>query len=330
MRYVVARSAKVRLSPISDITTVILALSAGLGLANAFTIPSVPSSIAAIPKGCFSRQNGLLQVCDHWLHLTTIQRTALAKSSCRNSEPSASLGLRLNGGGVDMDIAKRKTYISPSTFLPEKYLYFGTHSIPCEKEDKSLEWGLAGRTDNVHTCKKLSWGERGQFSALVRLDADFVLPAGRFSFDLELFVTSGILRIGDRCLRKHGHAFIPAGQWIGPISVLPDDDPQGPIGDLGHNGVEVLWMEQGGAGEKKFIEGERGSEEDHPDYIPASDSLLLPWGQTATAQFEVAKKKMLRKTPNGGGVWLLNIFPHYDSVNPMIQNYNEVQPPPSA
>ncbi|NET54296.1 MAG: DUF4437 domain-containing protein, partial [Merismopedia sp. SIO2A8] len=128
---------------------------------------------------------------------------------------------------------------------------------------------------------------------------------------LEIFILSGEIKLGDWKLRQHGYSFIPAGVKVGPWKVL------------GTQEAEILWMENGPAPLRY-----ENNQTNYPDammneFIPALDSKILPWGKTETTQFEVAKKKYLRKASNGGGVWLLAVLPHYDGRYPMIQSYNE-------
>lgn len=204
-----------------------------------------------------------------------------------------------------MNLSGRCTAISPD-YLPHQYQFFDTNNIPEEQS-----WRIKGMPDYVKSGSRrlLTWHDCGASTSRVVLPSNFVAPSGIFTADLELFVLKGVIQIGEWKLNKHCYSFIPAGVKVGNWQVLGGED------------VEILWMENNSACYMNI-------QNNHPDaklneFIPVLDSKLLPWGKTDTVQFEVAKKKFLRKDANGGGVWLLAILPHYDGKYPMIQPYNE-------
>ncbi|MBD2253039.1 DUF4437 domain-containing protein [Nostoc parmelioides] len=204
-----------------------------------------------------------------------------------------------------MNLSGRRTAISPE-YIPRQYQFFDTNKVPEEQS-----WRMPGMPNNVvfGSRRLLTWHDCGASTSRVILPPQFQAPSGIFTADLELFVLKGKIKIGEWQLTKHCYSFIPAGVKLGEWQVLGDED------------VEILWMENGAA-------SYRNLQDNHPEaklneFIPVLDSKLLPWGKTDTVQFEVAKKKFLRKDANGGGVWLLAILPHYDGQNPQIQCYNE-------
>ncbi|HAC65871.1 MAG TPA: hypothetical protein DCF68_20650 [Cyanothece sp. UBA12306] len=206
-----------------------------------------------------------------------------------------------------MNLSGRSTAISPD-YIPRQYQFFDSNTVP-----EILDWRIQGMPETVPlaTRRLLSWHDCGASTSRVSLPSQFIAPPGIFTADLEIFVLSGVIQLGEWQLDKHGYSFIPAGVRVGNWKVLSNEP------------VEILWMENGTV-PFKYI----ASSTDHPDarmneFIPALDSKLLPWGTTQTTQFEVAKKKFLRRDNNGGGVWLLAILPHYDGLYPMIQCYNE-------
>ncbi|MFM7409087.1 MAG: DUF4437 domain-containing protein [Cuspidothrix sp.] len=208
-------------------------------------------------------------------------------------------------GKGKMNLSGRKTAVSPE-FVPRQYQFFDTNDVP-----KEQQWKIKGMPDSVISGSRqvLTWHDCGASTSKVILPPNFQAPAGIFTADLELFILKGKIKIGEWQLTKHCYSFIPAGVKLGDWQVLDGEE------------VEILWMENGLI-EYKYLE------DNHPDaklseFIPVLDSKLLPWGKTDTVQFEVAKKKYLRKDANGGGVWLLAILPHYDGINKMIQSYNE-------
>ena len=206
-----------------------------------------------------------------------------------------------------INLSGRSTAISPD-HVPRQYQLFDSNTVPEVKE-----WRIEGIPENLllGTQRLLSWHECGASTSKVSLSPQFTIPPGIFTADLEIFVLKGAIQVGEWQLDKHGYSFIPAGVKVGPWKVLGDGV------------VEILWMENGPIPLRY-----EASKCDRPDarmcdFIPALDSKLLPWGKTETVQFEVAKKKYLRKHDNGGGTWLLAILPHNDGIYPMIQSYNE-------
>jgi hypothetical protein len=206
-----------------------------------------------------------------------------------------------------MNLSGRRTAISQE-YIPRQYQYFDTNSLPEERG-----WRIKGMPENVIPANRrlLTWHDRGASTARVIFPPQFAAPSGIFTADLEIFILSGVIQIGEWQLKKHGYAFIPAGVKVGCWQVLGGEE------------VEILWMENG-AVPLSYQE----ADSDRPDailsdFIPALDSKLLPWGKTETVQFVQANKKWLRKDANGGGTWLLAILPHYDGRYPEIQCYNE-------
>ncbi len=206
-----------------------------------------------------------------------------------------------------MNLSGRSTAISPD-YVPRQYQFFNSNTAP-----EVAEWRIKGIPANVllGTKRLLSWHQSGASTSKVTLSPQFKIPAGIFTADLEIFVLKGAIQVGEWQLDKHGYSFIPAGVRFGDWQVLGDEP------------VEILWMENGPVPLKY-----EASKCDRPDtrineFIPALDSKILPWGKTNTVQFEVSKKKWLRKDENAGGAWLIAILPHYDGHHSMIQCYNE-------
>jgi Domain of unknown function (DUF4437) len=204
-----------------------------------------------------------------------------------------------------MNLSGRRTAISKE-YVPRQYQYFDTNTVQEERD-----WRISGMPKNVASGNRrlLTWHDCGASTAKVQLPPEFKAPSGFFTTDLEIFILSGAIQIGEWQLNKHGYSFIPAGVKVGDWKIL------------GGEAAEILWLENG------FLKYKNASN-NHPDarldeFIPALDSKLLPWSKTDTVQFVQANKKWLRKDSNGGGVWLLAILPHYDGRYPMIQSYNE-------
>lgn len=206
-------------------------------------------------------------------------------------------------GQSRMNLSGRCTAIA-SEHRSRQYQYFATHDLPQQA------WQIHGVPNQAvaSTCQLLSWHDNGAATTKVLLSSQWAIPAGRFTADLEIFVLSGAIQIGDWQLGKHSYSFIPAGVRVGSWKVLN--------GEV----AEILWMANGNLQYQDLP--------NHPqarlnEFMPALDSKLLPWGKTDTMQFVESGKKWLRKAANGGGVWLLTILPHYDGRQAMIQSYNE-------
>jgi Domain of unknown function (DUF4437) len=206
-----------------------------------------------------------------------------------------------------LNLSGRTTAISKD-YVPREYQFFDTNAVPEEEG-----WQIDGMPNSVAPAKRrlLSWHNSGASTSIVVLPPQFEVSAGIFTADLEIFILKGKVKIGDWQLSKHGYSFIPAGVRVGPWKVIGGEE------------LEILWMENGPVPLKYKNAEDNHSNARLSEFIPALDSKLLPWGKTDTVQFEVAKKKYLRKHRNGGGTWLLSILPHYDSINAMIQAYNE-------
>jgi hypothetical protein len=204
-----------------------------------------------------------------------------------------------------MNLSGRSTAISKE-YVPRQYQFFDTNTV---KEENG--WRISGMPGSVALASRrlLTWHDCGASTSRIVLPPDFEAPSGFFTADLEIFILSGAIQMGEWQLNKHNYSFIPAGVKVGDWKVL------------GEEAAEILWMENG------FLKYKNASN-NHPDarlheFIPVLDSKLLPWGKTDTVQFVQANKKWLRKDANGGGVWLLAILPHYDGQQQMIQAYNE-------
>jgi Domain of unknown function (DUF4437) len=208
-------------------------------------------------------------------------------------------------GSGRMNLSGRHTAISQE-YTPRQYQYFDTNTVQEENG-----WRINGMPENVSPGIRwlLTWNDYGASTAKVLLPSQFEAPSGFFTADLEIFILSGVIQIGEWQLKKHCYSFIPAGVKVDDWKVIGDET------------VEILWMENG------FLKYKNASS-NHlnarlQEFIPALDSKLLPWGKTETVQFVQSNKKWLRKDSNGGGVWLLAILPHYDGQYPQIQSYNE-------
>ncbi|MBD1824433.1 DUF4437 domain-containing protein [Cyanobacteria bacterium FACHB-DQ100] len=209
---------------------------------------------------------------------------------------------RMNLSGRRTAIAFGNSEAPASEYVPRQYQLFDSHRVP------EQAWQIQGIPEQPAICRMLSWNDHGASTAKVLLPAQFEIPAGRFTADLEIFVLSGAIQVGAWKLSKHCYSFIPAGVRVGDWKVLNGES------------AEVLWMENG---RLQYQDLPNHPEARLGEYIPVLDSKLLPWGKTDTAQFIAANKKWLRKAANGGGVWLLALLPHYDGKQMMIQSYNE-------
>ncbi len=206
-------------------------------------------------------------------------------------------------GRSRMNLSGRRTAIA-TEYAPRQYHLFDSRTVPSEM------WQIPGVPEQtvMATRQLLSWHDNGAFTAKVILPSPTEIPAGRFTADLELFVLRGVLQVGEWQLRQHSYSFIPAGVRVGPWKVLTGET------------AEILWMANS---HLQYQDAPNHPRARMANFIPVLDSKLLAWGRTDTTQFITANKKWLRKTENGGGVWLLALLPHYDGRQMMIQSYNE-------
>lgn len=169
----------------------------------------------------------------------------------------------------------------------------------------------------------LSWktdanSARAECTLRVALLVDSAISSaqGYFTTDVEIFVLSGALKVGDWLLKKHSYTFIPAGVSVGAVVALAKAH--------GHSRVEIIWMENGPSAARHVASAENtpvGAVRLSELVVPL-DPFYIPWTRTDTSQFASGGKKWLRRAPNGGGCWLLNVLPHFDGRAAMIQNCN--------
>lgn len=206
-----------------------------------------------------------------------------------------------------LNLSGRRTAISKE-YVPRQYQFFNTNTVLEEQG-----WRISGMPDKVLPGRRrlLTWHDCGASTSRVVLPPEFEAPSGIFTADLEIFILAGEIQIGEWRLDRHSYSFIPAGVRVESWKVL------------GAEPTEILWMENGPVPLKYQYAETNHLDARISEFIPALDSKLLPWNQTDTVQFEIAKKKFLRKHNNGGGTWLLAILPHYDGHYGIIQSYNE-------
>jgi len=210
-------------------------------------------------------------------------------------------------GSGRLNLSGRRTAISKE-YVPRQYQFFNTNTVPEEQG-----WRISGLPEEVLLGRRrlLTWHDCGASTSRVVLPPKFEAPSGIFTADLEIFILAGEIQIGEWRLDKHSYSFIPAGVRVEYWKVLGEEE------------VEILWMENGPVPLKYQYAATNHPDARISEFIPVLDSKLLPWSKTQTVQFEVAKKKFLRKHNNGGGTWLLAILPHYDGHYGIIQSYNE-------
>ena len=165
---------------------------------------------------------------------------------------------------------------------------------------KETSWILGRRV----TLSKNTAQAAGTFFATVLPEAE--LQGGYFNQDIEIFVVSGSIQVGDWVLKKHGYMFVPAGVHLAGIKFLSKA--------LGKEGAEMLWMENGDSG--ATYEAKTGCvtfthtlSDEHTaagadrlsEFVAPLDATYLGWVQADTAQFATSKKKWLRRAENGGG-----------------------------
>ncbi|MEA5464704.1 DUF4437 domain-containing protein [Leptothoe sp. PORK10 BA2] len=150
--------------------------------------------------------------------------------------------------------------------------------------------------------------ETGDSSELVNWDRAWEIDSGYFTCDIEFFVLSGCIQIGQFCLKSYTYGFFPAGVCIAAWRIEQD--------------TTVLWMP---AAYPQFVNGSQSL----PDakqhlYIPSLSSEQLPWQPTLTPGFPPgAMRKTLRMDPDGGrSAWLLGCLPQF------VEPFSEYHPMP--
>lgn len=132
---------------------------------------------------------------------------------------------------------------------------------------------------------------------MVSWDNDWMVDSGYFTCDIELFVLSGQIHIGQFCLGAYTYGFLPAGVRINAWSIKQN--------------TTVLWMP---AAYPQFVKASQSllDAKQHL-YIPSLSSEQLPWQSTLTPGFPTgAMRKTLRMDPDGGrSTWLLGCLPQF-------------------
>lgn len=118
--------------------------------------------------------------------------------------------LRRIGGGDGrgrMNLSGRSTAISKE-YLPRQYQFFDTNTVQEENA-----WRINGMPENIAPGSRrlLTWHDCDASTSRVVLPSQFEAPSGFFTADLEIFILSGAIQIGEWQLNKHSYSFIPAG-----------------------------------------------------------------------------------------------------------------------
>jgi len=158
-------------------------------------------------------------------------------------------------------------------------------------------WVVDGLTEGALT-RILSFDtETNASTELVEWTRTWESDSGYFNCNVEIFVISGEMRIGQLRLGRYTYGFIPEGVCIEPW--------------IAQEKTTALWMPDR---HPSFVQ----SWDDAPGanrqlYIPSLSSELIPWSQTLTPGFPPgAMRKTLRKEPEGGrSTWLLGCLPQF-------------------
>lgn len=139
--------------------------------------------------------------------------------------------------------------------------------------------------------------ETGASTELVEWTKHWESSSGYFNCNVEMFVLSGEMRIGQLRLGRYTYAFIPEGVCIEAWSISEN--------------TIALWMPEGNPSFTKACKDEAGAKREL--YIPSYSSELIPWSATITPGFPPgAMRKTLRKGLEGGrSTWLLGCLPQF-------------------
>ncbi|MDJ0516396.1 MAG: DUF4437 domain-containing protein [Trichodesmium sp. MO_231.B1] len=139
--------------------------------------------------------------------------------------------------------------------------------------------------------------ETGGSTELVEWTQDWHMSSGYFNCDVEIFVLSGEIKIGQLRLGPYTYGFIPEGVCIEKWSVKKD--------------TKALWMPERQVCFTPSLDDLPGAKREL--YIPSYSSQLIPWSATITPGFPPgAMRKTLRKGLQGGrSTWLLGCLPQF-------------------
>lgn len=149
-----------------------------------------------------------------------------------------------------------------------------------------------------HLTRVLSFDtETGASTELVEWTDNWQGDSGYFNYDLEIFVLSGELRIGQMRLGPDTYGFIPQGVCLEPWSAQKK--------------TTALWMPEGHLSFMRSREDAPGAK--RKLYIPSLSTQLIPWSSTITPGFPTgAMRKNLRQgSEDGSSVWLLGCLPQF-------------------
>ncbi|NJM74190.1 MAG: DUF4437 domain-containing protein [Scytonema sp. RU_4_4] len=139
--------------------------------------------------------------------------------------------------------------------------------------------------------------ETGASTEIVKWTHNWESSSGYFNCDVEVFVLSGQLRIGQLRLGRYTYGFIPEGVCIEAWSAQEN--------------TTALWMPECHPSFMTSLTDAPGAKREL--YIPSSSSELIPWSATITPGFPAgAMRKTLRKGQEGGrSTWLLGCLPQF-------------------
>ncbi|MEH2359953.1 DUF4437 domain-containing protein [Nostoc sp.] len=159
-------------------------------------------------------------------------------------------------------------------------------------------WVVDGLLEGAQT-RILSFDtENGSSTELVEWMQHWKSDSGYFNCDVEIFVLSGQMQIGQLRLGHYTYAFIPEGVCIETWSVSEN--------------TTALWMPERHPIFTKSLNDAPGAKREL--YIPSLSSQLIPWSTTLTPGFPTgAMRKTLRKGQVEGGksTWLLGCLPQF-------------------
>ncbi|WP_247730347.1 DUF4437 domain-containing protein [Halovivax limisalsi] len=146
--------------------------------------------------------------------------------------------------------------------------------------------------------------ETGESTRLISIPAGATMAPAAATYDAELFVVDGGLRVDGTRLNRSGHAFVPADV---PVSYETTD------------GARVLYMTIQHA-------------DDHPEPEPVlTRTAELSWEQPRTEGFPAgaARKSLYQDPRTGASTWLLGVLAHWRETrlesHPVVEEAYQVQ-----
>ncbi|MEH1864497.1 MAG: DUF4437 domain-containing protein [Nostoc sp.] len=176
--------------------------------------------------------------------------------------------------------------------MPRKHIEFIQSADVPQKS-----WVVDGLLEGAKTQILSFDTENGSSTEIVEWTQHWKSDSGYFNCDMEIFVLSGQMQIGQLHLGQYTYGFIPEGVCMEAWSTQEN--------------TTALWMPSAEPIFIKSLTDAPGAK--RQDYIPSLNSYLIPWSQTLTPGFPPgAMRKTLRADTNiKRSTWLIGLLPQF-------------------